>query len=270
MAKIYLIYNIENGKKYVGATSNCVSQRFCQHIDSSYRNIEKNRNLFHKEIRDSGENVFNVFKYTILCECSEKEKNEKEKYYIKKIKPEYNEAHKNCYLETLKEQIIKEYNSGKTIDELRIKYKCRQRYISTILKNENIFIDKGRNAFSKKIYLFNENGEVVKEWLNSGLCSKELHIDKGNIRCCSIKNTKENILYFSAKGYHFKYNKETPKDMFKVINKNGEEFRFKSKEALTNFFKKNNQDKKIIYSQIVRNRKTVYGCKVEKLYEHRN
>lgn len=270
MAKIYLIYNLQNQKKYVGSTSGNASQRFCQHIDCSYRKNQNRRNSFYEELKESGENVFNVFKLSILCECEEKHKKEKEKYYIKKIKPEYNEVFKNSFLEDKKDVIIKEYNNGLTIDQLRKKYKCRQPYISKILKKENIFIDKGRNSYSKKIYLFNEKGLCIKEWLNAGLCSKDLNIDRGNIRCCALKNTKENMLYYTANGYYFKYNKETPKDMYIITNKDNEEKRFKTKEDFVMFFENEFPNKKILYGQLVRNRKTIYGYKIKKIYEHRN
>ena len=99
----------------------------------------------------------------------------------------------------------------------------------------------------------------------------ELNIDRGNIRLCCLKNTKENILYFTACGYHFKYDKQTPKDMYEVVNKKTNEiFKFKSKEALLLHFENILPNKKINYGQLVRNRKSVYGHIIKKLYEHRN
>ena len=270
MAKIYLIYNIKNNKKYVGETTNCVSQRFCQHIDAAFRTGEKKINNFYRDIKSSGENVFNEFKYKILEECSDDVRKEKELEYIQKIKPEYNEVFKHYYLLTQSQKIIDEYNSGMTITQLRKKYKCRHKLIANILNFKRVKIQRSRNEHSKKVYLFDENGKVVKCWNDAGQCSSELKIDRGNIRCCCLKNTTHNILYFTAGGYHFKYSKETPKDMFIVIDENNKEFRFKSKESLINFFKNKYPKKNILYGQIVRKRKKVYGCKITKLYEFRN
>lgn len=270
MAKIYLIYNTKNNKRYVGETTNCVSQRFCQHIDSAFRTSEKKINDFYREIKASGENVFNDFKYKILEECDDKDKELKELEYIQKIKPEYNVNFRHYYLITKSQKIIDEYNLGMTITQLRKKYKCRHDFIANILRINNITIQKSRNQYSKKVYMFDENGKVVKSWNDAGQCGIELNIDRSNVRCCCIKNTKNNVLYFTANGYHFKYDKETPKDMFLVIDENGKEFRFKSKESLMNFFKNKYPKKNILYGQIVRNRKSVYGCKITKLYEFRN
>ena len=271
MAKIYLIYNTKNNKKYVGETINCVSQRFCQHIDSAFRTYKNKNNSFYSEMKESGENVFEDFKYTILCECSDSERFEKEIEYIEKIKPEYNENFKHHYLYSIREKIIEEYNNGKTITELRTKYKCRHHFISKLLKINNVKIQKSRNQFSKRVYLFDDNGNIKNEWVNAGACSSELGIDRGNIRLCCLKNTKENILYYSANGYNFKYNKETPKDMYEVINKETQEIkRFKTKQSFLNYFKELYPTKNILYGQLVRDRKSVYGHIIKKLYEHRN
>lgn len=271
MGKIYLIYNTENNKKYVGQTINCVSQRFCQHIDSAFRTYKDKNNIFYKEIHDSGENVFDVFKYKILCECSNDELQIKEIEYIEKIKPEYNENFKHYYLYKIKDKIIHEYLNGKTITELRLKYRCRHPFISNLLKSNGVKIQWSRHVYSKKVYLFNSDGLLIKEWNNAGECSAETGIDRSNIRQCALKNTKENFLYFSAEGYNFKYNKETPKDMFSVVNvKTQEKKQFKSKKALVDYFVKLFPEKKIMYSQLVRDRKTMYGHVITKLYDHRN
>ena len=110
----------------------------------------------------------------------------------------------------------------------------------------------------------------IKKWRDAGVCSSELNIDRGNIRLCCLKNTKENMLYYSAEGKNFKYNNDIPKNMFKVINKNTEDvFYFKTKEALVYFFKE--MFPKAQYSAIIRSgRKYYHGYMVEKLYDHRN
>lgn len=125
-------------------------------------------------------------------------------------------------------------------------------------------IKRSRPTNCKKVYLFDDNGNIVKEWVNAGECSNDLHIDRGNIRVCCISNTKHNYLYNSAKGHHLKYTKDTPVDMFE-IEKDGIIKRFKSKNAFVDYFKKEFPDKKIVYGQLTRNRKTVYGYKIKVL-----
>lgn len=275
MAKIYLIINKKNNKKYVGQTSNNVSVRFCQHIDASYRkSSEKRRNSFYEDIKESGEKVFEQFYYIILEECDEKEKKQREVFYIDKIKPEYNENFKAEYIKSIKNIIIEEYKKGSNITEIRKKYRCRHQLISSLLKEviETKKVKKHNSSkYNKKVYLFDENGIAIKEWYSASFCSKELKIDRGNIRLCCLRNTKENILYFSAGGYHFKYDKQIPKDMYEIIDKKTNEiFRFKSKEALVNHFKEKFPDKNILYGQLVRDRKSVYGYIIKKLYDHIN
>ena len=81
MAKIYLIINKKNNKKYVGQTTGNVSVRFCQHIDASYRqSAKKRKNTFYQDLKESGENVFNDFYYQILEECEDEIKLQKDNF----------------------------------------------------------------------------------------------------------------------------------------------------------------------------------------------
>lgn len=263
MAKIYLIHNKQNNKNYVGETTRLVSQRFAEHISSS-KNYKNKRNTFYEDIFNSGENVFNIFEYSVLEECDNKERFERELYYISKIKPEYNENGKEFYIYNIKDKIIKEYKNGMNITQLRKKYKCRHQIISSILKEANVSIKKSRPNNCKKVYLFDDDGNLIKEWCNAGECSEELEIDRNNIRACCISNTKNNYLYNSACGYHLKYTKNTPVDMFEISN-DYEIIRFKSKNAFVNFFKQKFPNKIIRYGQLTRNRKSVYGYKIKVL-----
>ena len=88
--------------------------------------------------------------------------------------------------------------------------------------------------------------------------------DNGIEENISTYNTKNNYLYNSAGGYHFKYTKDTPVDMFEISN-DYETIRFKSKNAFVKFFKQKFPDKNIQYGQLTRNRKSVYGYKVKVL-----
>ena len=264
MAKIYLINNNENGKKYVGETTRTIAERFAEHVSNSFKFYKIKRNDFYKDMVKAGENVFNVFTYVMLEECDDNVRFERELYYINNIKPEYNQVGREYYIFNLKDKIISEYINGSNITEIRKKYKCRHQLISALLKENNIEIKRSRPCNCKKVYLFDCDGNVVKEWINAGECSQELGIDRGNIRCCCIGNTKNNYLYNSANGYYFKYTKDTPKDMFE-IEKDKVIKRFKSKTAFVNFFKAMFPSKRIQYGQLTRNRKSVYGYKIKVL-----
>lgn len=82
---VYLIENKINGKKYVGA-SNDVSSRISQHM--SGRIAKKYNHLdFYKDVLKLG---YEGFEYTLLEECTEDEKLEREQFWYDKINPEYN------------------------------------------------------------------------------------------------------------------------------------------------------------------------------------
>ena len=274
MAKIYLIVNRKNNKKYVGQTIGLVTIRFCQHIDAAYRkSSEKRKNDFYKDIKASGENVLKDFDCQILEECEDENKFQREVFYIQKIKPEYNENFKSEYIKSISDTIIEEYRKGNNITEIRKKYRCRHQLISPIINKalKEGKIKKHNSCYNnKRVYLFDINGKVLQEWYNSSACSLELNIDRSNIRVCALNNSKENMLYFHAEGKIFKYDNQTPKDMYEVQNKKtGETFKFKSKEALLEYFNNFFPEKKLQLHQIVRNRKSVYGFIVKKLYNRR-
>lgn len=274
MVKIYLIINKKNNKKYVGQTTTHVAVRFCQHIDAAYRNAsKKRRNDFYRDIKESGENVFQQFIYKILEECDDSEKLKREVFYIDKIKPEYNENFKSEYIKSIENIIIEEYKNGNNITEIRKKYRCRHQLISPIIKKA---IQDGKvkrhnsNKNYKKVYKYDINGKIEKEWYSASDCSFDLGIDRGNIRMCCVENSKENMLYYSAGGHRFKYDNNIPKDMYEIINKKTNEIiRFKTKDALIAYFKNKFPKKNILYGQLVRDRKSVYGYIIKKLYDHR-
>lgn len=84
MAMIYRITNVVTGDFYIGKTKNTVEKRWCMHKRNAGRGIETH---FYRSIRKYG--VEN-FKVDILEDCDSICDNEKEKYWIKKLKPQYN------------------------------------------------------------------------------------------------------------------------------------------------------------------------------------
>lgn len=82
MIGIYKITNTINNKIYIGQSKN-IKHRFQEH-----KNIKKEHNLhLKKAYKKYG---IENFKYEILEECKLEELDEKEIYWISKLKPEYN------------------------------------------------------------------------------------------------------------------------------------------------------------------------------------
>lgn len=82
MIGIYIITNLITGKTYIGQSID-IQRRFHEHRCISH---ESNRHLKYALAKYGKEN----FKYEVLEECKEDELDERERYYIEKLKPEYN------------------------------------------------------------------------------------------------------------------------------------------------------------------------------------
>lgn len=221
IGKIYMITNLLNNKKYVGKTTNCVSQRFAQHIDSAFRYYNKKRSCFYKDIVLSGENIYKDFVYEILEECEDTMLDEKELYWIESKKPEYNEMFKGKILADLySKEVCDMYRNGYTMTEIRKKYKCRHNDIKQILLNNNIEVLKSRpkEEQRKKVYHFDKMGNLIKKYNYVAECANDLGIKQGNPRLCALNNTKKGYLYYTCSGEYFSY-KEYQPYVYKIINK---------------------------------------------------
>lgn len=82
---VYIITNIENGKRYIGSSSN-IRKRLYDHIYHLNNNIHDNPHL-QSSWKKHGEELF---EYGILCYCDSKEIFELEQKYIDLLLPEYN------------------------------------------------------------------------------------------------------------------------------------------------------------------------------------
>lgn len=83
MVSIYKITNLINGNFYIGASNN-VKRRTRQHF---LRNPYGHSKLFDDEIKKFGRKSFTV---EVLEECEEAHRNDREQYYINKLRPAYN------------------------------------------------------------------------------------------------------------------------------------------------------------------------------------
>lgn len=82
---VYQIRNLKNGKIYIGSTKN-FQKRKLRHIQCLKNNYHHNIHLQRSYNKTGLQN----FVFEILEECLEKELFTKEKYWIKKINPDYN------------------------------------------------------------------------------------------------------------------------------------------------------------------------------------
>lgn len=82
MVGIYKITNLVNGKIYIGQSID-IQRRFWEHRCISHESNAHLKNALRKYGKEN-------FKYEVLEECSEEQLDEKERYYISTLNPEYN------------------------------------------------------------------------------------------------------------------------------------------------------------------------------------
>lgn len=262
MAIIYLITNTKNGKKYVGQTARTAVARYCQHIESAFRLADGKRNCFYREIAECGESALDVFKFQIIEECSDELKLERESFWIEHYNCEYNEQQKESYIRSIADQIVAEYEDGKTMQQLSQKYRCRHQTIKEIIIDSGTKLKKHQGRNYKTVYEFDYFGNLVNTFENAGVCSAETGIDRGNIRLCANHNAKTNSIRFTAESRKFSYLSETPKDIICFYDKKGE-YSFKCIESAKEFLLKE-KGKKAMFGHLTRSffykeRKTAYG-----------
>ena len=154
MGYIYKITNNINQKSYIGQTINTIHDRMNKH----YSNSKVANTGIDYAIRKYGKNNFTVEQ---LCECNNSQLDELERYYIQLY-----DTYNNGYNLTIggqdystrwiinEQEVIDDYNHGKTIQELSEKYQRGYKAISNLLhrnkiemrhtNNEQNIIGKGR------------------------------------------------------------------------------------------------------------------------------
>lgn len=262
MVTIYLITNQKNGKKYVGQTKRTAVARYCQHIESAFRLSENKRNCFYREIVASGESALNIFKFEIIEKCEDDVKFERELYWIKKYNCEYNDQHKESYIRSCWEDIVEEYENGICMQDIYTKYHCRHDTIKQILLEHGVEVKRYKTIGVKKIYEFDDSGNLINEYRNTEDCSKETGISKLNIRYCARRNQNTNSIRYGSNSRKFSYSNQVPKDIVKISDSNGE-YAFKTVESVKQFLKENSKEK-ALFGNLTRayfyeNRKTAYG-----------
>lgn len=231
MVGIYIITNLVNGKRYIGQSVD-IKKRFYAHRCISH---ETNVHLKRALAKYGKEN----FKYEILEECSIEELDEKEIYYIKTLKPEYNVSLGGQYGMKKYPESVRAVISKKAKEQWERKTDEEKAYIIQHNLNSHVW-NKGKHLSgetkeklrqanlgkkqSKKtiekrkqtIIRLKQNGYVQT---NSSHKKKVICIETGQI-FDSVKETGEYFSvhpsaisavltgkYKTCKGYHFKYQK---------------------------------------------------------------
>ena len=162
---IYKIVNKINGKVYVGQSVN-MKNRYAQHLNSLRKNEHYNRYL---------QRSFNKYKeksfYAEVVEfCEPEELNQKEKYWIKKFKSEYNDYGYNAPYAYI---IFDEYDKIK-INNTRRKY------------NKIIFTEEVKSKISNSLKDYYKDSFISKK--HSMSCTKNANYEQ-------IKKIKHMLAY---------------------------------------------------------------------------
>lgn len=167
MGFIYKVTNNINGKVYVGQTYLPIEQRFKQHINDSKNSRKKNR-PFCYAINKYGAKNFSI---SLLEEVVSEKMNEREQYWIKKLKSYIGFHDSNGYNATLGGDskkhynyylISNSYNKTKSKTQTSKEFNCCIQTIERALKAYNVqTVSKYSGC---KICCLNDEGEILKQY----------------------------------------------------------------------------------------------------------
>ena len=177
---IYLLRNVVNGKTYVGKTIKTPEKRFRQHVDAS----KKKRTYLQKSINKHGAENFVVEVLEVVDD--ENLLDSKEKYWIAKLKPDYNMTSGgeggNTTLkyteERRRERSIKSSSSVKKMWDSMSEDDRRKRLEKTHTKTDYSSYSE-KLSVSRRKYFSNETEE-----------QKDIRIEKAKIGAKKIKSNK--------------------------------------------------------------------------------
>ena len=194
---IYMIINIENGNKYIGS-SKSIKERLQNHIWHLNKGTHNNGHL---------QNAWNKygyqkFDYGILCICDEKDRFEKEQYFINIFNPEYNidiDVKRNFLTQETKNKIsksIKElYNNG-FVNSNKIKEDVYLYDIDSLemINTFNCIADAAE-------YVYKRRGSIKYQQVNNAILkNKYVLLNKNNFKSkIELKNfINKNIMHYKT------------------------------------------------------------------------
>lgn len=261
IGSIYVLYNTQNSKVYVGKTIQDYRKRFYRHkSNAKLQHLE----FLYNAIRKYGWDNFEKFIIFQTEEVDDKNKiidliNDKETYYISLFKSNQKEfgynicsggegktgtINNNCSISILqcdlKGNIIKEWPSMHEVERQlgfsnkQISYfiysdKRKSSYKGYLwIKKSDYSPDvfKDYHSRDKKVFVFDSDGNFIKDFSSANKASKELKLDLSNIcNCCNgttLTVGKYIALYDKNIQTRLEQIKNNSKVFNKILNKNKE------------------------------------------------
>ena len=261
IGSIYVLYNTKNSKIYIGKTIQDYRKRFYRHKSNAKLQYLE---FLYNAIRKYGWDSFEKFIIFQTEEVDDKNLiidliNEKEKHYISFFKSNQKEfgynicsggegtsgtINNSCSIPILQcdldGNIIKEWPSmheverqlgfsNKQISYFMYSDKRKSSYKGYLwIKKSDYFFDVFKNYQSrdKIVFVFDFNGNFIKEFPSVNKASKELNLDLSNIcNCCNGINLtvgKYIILYDKNIQFRLEQIKNNSRIFNKILNKNKE------------------------------------------------
>ena len=202
---IYLINNKITQKKYVGQTKNNIYERWGRHILDAYRcaRLNKKNSLFHEKIIEFSPENFEV---TLLEQCSSKDVDEKERYWIN-----YYDSYNNGYNSTLGGQ------DKEALNDFRFKKGDPRQSIYSF--------QKGNKLGGKRIIQYSLSGEKINEFETAKDAAEYTHGCVTSIRkVCNLNGKTSGGFQWrwaedNPPGPLFKPEKKMPDTKRKVVQK---------------------------------------------------
>lgn len=188
---IYMLVNLENGKRYVGSSTN-IYNRLHEHIHNLNSNKAHNKHL------QSSWNKYGqeCFMYAILEYCDESVRFEREQYYIDCLEPEYN----------LTLNVIANFGHNVTDDiKMKISKSLKQKYASGEISAYR------QNHAWKKTYIYNiktykieaicdcaaDAGRILRKNKDRHVIENNLYENKYIVTFFELKNMNELVNYIN-------------------------------------------------------------------------
>lgn len=165
MSKIYKIINDINDKVYVGKTKNTIEKRFKEHCSDRIRRDEENRPLY-RAMNKYGVEHFSIH---LIEECSDEDASAREQYWIGFYKG-YTEGYNatlggdgKSYIDV--SELLKLWNSGKTIAEISNIVHHDRGWISSLLKENGVaaeeIIERGVKSCVRQVEMLDKKTEEI-------------------------------------------------------------------------------------------------------------
>lgn len=223
MGYIYLVVNKINSKKYIGQTTRTIQKRWEDHIYNALNNHDDF--YFHRAIKKYGVENFNI---TELISCPDNQLDEQEIYYIEKYHTYYlyNEGYNltrggKGSTKVNREEILKQWNEGKSAAEISQYFGFYIRTITDVLKQEGVLqteiysrsMKYGARFRYKRIFQYNFSGELINIYNNLNEMAELTGYRKDYISAACRH------VYTSANGYLWIYEdeEETIENLLKQI-----------------------------------------------------